>query len=190
MPKYTEWCPYCDAETDYDKGWRMVKCCECGAMLMPCDWCITNGIRSDEGSDCGQDPCAVYRNQKFKKSEHVGKRSKTMTIPLTWDTFESMLWERNAAWGNAPAYVVDYYLQKLKDNGGCSNPENNDPKIIMDNIAVNGYYGSFDNWRLPDEMDDDFIDRIELEYPGVEIFKDERVIILPSPTMESIIYGK
>ena len=189
MPKYTEWCTYCDAETEYDKGWREVRCSDCGRMLMPCDWCIVTNARQSDTCGPSSGDCILCDNPKFNKERRKPRKEKGSTIPMTWDNFEELLWKRNSEWGDAPAYVVDYYLEKLRNNGGCNNPENNDPKTIMDNIAVNGSYGPFDNWQRPDEADDDFIERMLETFEGAVILKDERVIILPSPTMEEIIYG-
>ena len=38
MSKYTEWCPECDAETDYNEPTPVI-CEGCGIVLLPCDAC-------------------------------------------------------------------------------------------------------------------------------------------------------
>lgn len=54
MLQYTEWCPYCGAETDYNEEWTHIKCKGCGRWLMPCDWCYA-GLH--KGSPAGLLPC-------------------------------------------------------------------------------------------------------------------------------------
>jgi len=39
MAKYTEWCPECDAETDYNENKPLI-CSGCGISLLPCDACL------------------------------------------------------------------------------------------------------------------------------------------------------
>lgn len=79
--KYTEWCPYCDAETDYNKDWEYVKCSGCGRLLMPCDWCamVLRSCSSDSGRGgwclCAEKApegfsCVIEADVRFKSNKN------------------------------------------------------------------------------------------------------------------------
>lgn len=48
MAKYTEWCPECDAETDYDEI-KLITCKGCGEILPPCDGCTLSTVPDADG---------------------------------------------------------------------------------------------------------------------------------------------
>ena len=47
--------------------------------------------------------------------------------------------------------------------------------VVVDNIAVNGDYGDFDDYKKDGESDEDFIDRAEGE--ALRVFPEERFVI-------------
>ena len=50
-----------------------------------------------------------------------------------------------------------------------------DPAIVVDNIAINGDYGDFDDYKNDDETDEEFIERVEDSC--YQIFPEERFVI-------------
>lgn len=50
-----------------------------------------------------------------------------------------------------------------------------DPAVVVDNIAINGDYGDFDDYKNDDETDEEFIERVEDSC--YQIFPDERFVI-------------
>ncbi len=67
-------------------------------------------------------------------------------------------------------------MQKKSSKKTGINSEHSEPSYIVDNIAINGDYGSFDDYKEENESDKDFIDRIKDE--AIAIFEEERYIIM------------
>lgn len=85
---YTEWCPYCGAETDYSEEWTHVKCSGCGRWLMPCDWCHVrlNGLDKPsrpidfKETPCGGEVtpgywCPIEEDKRFKCKRIIKKEN-------------------------------------------------------------------------------------------------------------------
>ena len=112
-----------------------------------------------------------------------------MLIKITFDRLVEMLEECRSTFcpNGIDDCVWDYYIGLLRDNGGCSHPENNDPQIIVNNMYVNGNWGDYSNYKSALETDKEFELRAISE--GAVVFPDERIVIYKSPVMEDIIYG-
>ena len=113
-----------------------------------------------------------------------------MFIPVDFDVFVGMCENRRSEFcgDNLPDCVFDFYMEKIKENHGCRNPENNHPSIIVDNIYVNGGWGEICEYQRKDESFDDFKKRISAE--GGKVFADENIVIGFSPVMLDIIYRR
>ena len=112
-----------------------------------------------------------------------------MLIKITFDRFVEMLEKRRLVFcpDGIDDCVWDYYIGLLRDNDGCYRLTNNDPKIIVDNLYVNGNWGDYSNYKSALETDEEFELRAIGE--GAVVFPDERIVIYKSPVMEDIIYG-
>ena len=73
-----------------------------------------------------------------------------------------------------PDCIWDYAKEIIKKTG--INSEHSEPSYVVDNIAINGDYGSFDDYKEKNESDKDFIDRIKNE--AIAIFEEERYILM------------
>lgn len=112
-----------------------------------------------------------------------------MYIEIEWDLFEELLDERRKLFCDEciPDCVWNYYIDRLKDNGGCHLSCNNYPHVIVDNLYINGNWGDYSDYKSALESDDEFELRAISE--GAIVFPDERIVIYKSPVMENIIYG-
>lgn len=113
-----------------------------------------------------------------------------MFIPVDFDVFVGMCENRRSEFcgDKLPDCVFDFYMEKIKKNHGCRNPENNDPAIIIDNIFVNGNWGEIGEYFRVGESIADFKRRITAE--GGKIFDDEKIVVGFSPVMFDIIYKR
>lgn len=75
-------------------------------------------------------------------------------------------------WGEIPDIVWDVLEQSVDDQIGFTNYN---PASIIDNVLVNGSYGDFDNYKMEDETDEEFVEREEGNC--MYIFPEERFII-------------
>lgn len=101
------------------------------------------------------------------------------TVEITMDTWLSLLENRRGlisprGW-TIPDCVWDYAVECLKDCGPSPDPAKNDPSYLVDNIAVNSEFHDFDECKLPDESDEDFIARVERN--AMAIFPEERIVL-------------
>lgn len=111
-----------------------------------------------------------------------------MFISLDFDVFVKMCEKRRAEFcgNNLPDCVFDFYMDKIKENHGCRNPENNAPELIVDNIFVNGNWGEIGAYFRVGESLTDFKRRITAE--GGKIFDDEKIVVGYSQVMFDIIF--
>ena len=103
------------------------------------------------------------------------------TVEITRDTWLSLLEDRRKlisprGW-TIPDCVWNYAVECLKDCGPFPDPAKNDPSYLVDNIAVNGNYRSFDDYRNTGESDEELIARVEDE--ALVIFPEEKIIVYP-----------
>ena len=101
------------------------------------------------------------------------------TVEITMSTWLSLLGGRRElisprGW-TIPDCVWNYAVEFLKDCGPSPDPAKNDPSYLVDNIAINGEYGSFDDYRNPGESDEELIARVEDE--AMAIFPEEEIIV-------------
>lgn len=100
-----------------------------------------------------------------------------LKIEIDIDTYIDMLEERKNnveqwfGW-TIPDIVWKYFLELLQE--GCI-PFNSDPHNVIDNLAVNGDYGNFDEYKEENETDEDFIERVQDEV--LAIFPEQRFLI-------------
>ncbi len=102
-------------------------------------------------------------------------------VKITADDYKNLLDKRRAnieKWFNwvIPDLVWDYFMEYIDD--GCmeyADPEHTTPNYVVDNLAVNGSYGDFDNYKKEGETDEEFIERAEDE--ALVVFEKERFVI-------------
>ncbi|MCD8208616.1 MAG: hypothetical protein LUD72_11815 [Bacteroidales bacterium] len=117
-----------------------------------------------------------------KVTENIIKRineSSEQTVTITMDDYIKLLNARRAeveprGW-TIPDCVWNYFIEIIEDCGTGDNPQHNSPSYVVDNIAVNGDYGNFDNYKEEGESDEDFIAREQDNC--MQIFPEERYII-------------
>ena len=56
--KVTEWCPYCDLETELEPIFQKQNCQECGEDILPCSMCIPDKV------DCSN--CPIENSKALK----------------------------------------------------------------------------------------------------------------------------
>lgn len=106
---------------------------------------------------------------------------------MSWENFETLLEERRDnvrdwwEW-DIPDMVWEYALELLRECDGLSDPELNCPSYIVDNIAVNGSWETFDDIRLSydeyrDLDDDQIADELEQKGDAIAIFSDEKIVL-------------
>lgn len=113
------------------------------------------------------------------------------TVEVPWELFESLLEARRAEFcpDGIPDCVWDYYINKIKDNYGCTNPKNNDPKVIVDNMHINSSWGFFSEYRTALESQQEF--ELRMLVQGAEkICPEDSIVIWSSPVMDNIIYER
>ena len=71
-----------------------------------------------------------------------------------------------------PEEVWEYIDESIDEKIGFTSY---DPSVVVDNIAINGDYGDFDNYKDEDETDEEFINRVEDEC--IRIYPEERFVI-------------
>lgn len=57
-----------------------------------------------------------------------------------------------------PDCLWDYFCDLVRE---CGLSGNTDPSFIVDNIAVNGDWGDFDNYKTHNETDEEFMQRVK-----------------------------
>lgn len=70
--------------------------------------------------------------------------------------------EKNFGW-TIPDGVYDYFCEMLEDGCGI-NPDNANPRYVIDNMVVNGDYGPIENYGLLDEFLDHAREKFAEEY--------------------------
>lgn len=101
------------------------------------------------------------------------------TVKITMGTWISLLEERREeirprGW-TIPDCVWNYAVEILEDCGPSPDPAKNAPSYLVDNIALNGDFLDFDECKLPDESDEDFIARVKRN--AMAIFPEERIVL-------------
>ena len=90
-----------------------------------------------------------------------------MIVQIDGDVFKEMLLERADSFNPAENYSEEFWIEvvdRLEDMGFMSDPQYNDPKYIIDNIAVNGEIFPVDEIR--DHLNDNDIEEFDEEYNG------------------------
>lgn len=114
---------------------------------------------------------------------------KEKCVQLPWELFRDMLEERrqdvNNWWGwEIPDCIWEDVMVLLEAMGGCPDPWNNRPSYIVDNLALNGSWATFEqlrkeyDWGLEKASDDEIIEYLEEEGHYVTIFPDEQMVLL------------
>ena len=113
-----------------------------------------------------------------------------MFIPVDFEVFTEACEDRRAIFcgDNLPDCVFYFYMDEIKKNGGCKNPANNNPFIIVDNIYINGNWGEISEYQYSGESDFDFEKRIANE--GGAVFREAGFVVGFSPVMFDIIYRR
>jgi len=101
------------------------------------------------------------------------------TIQIDIETYIDMLNDRKSfveeafGWTKMQDFpkVWEYVLNTVKYDGVSA--ENSNPKCFVDNIIVNGDYGSFDDYKEKNETDEDF----RVEERTIFIDKEERSVV-------------
>ncbi len=101
------------------------------------------------------------------------------TVGITMNTWISLLEERREkirarGWA-IPDCVWDYAMEIFKEGGAPRDPRECSPWIVVDNIALNSEFHDFDECKLPDESDEDFIARVKRN--AMAIFPEERIVL-------------
>lgn len=101
------------------------------------------------------------------------------TVEITMSTWLSLLEDRREVisprgW-TIPDCVWNYAVEILEDCGPSSDPAKNAPSYLVDNLAVNGDYGSFDDYRNTGESDEELIARVKNR--ALVIFPEEKIIV-------------
>lgn len=82
--------------------------------------------------------------------------------------------EKNHNW-TIPDIVWDYFINSLEEG---IIPYNTSPSYVVDNIAVNGDYGNFEDMKYPGETDEEFIERIKDDCLYIDIENKFAIISL------------
>ena len=89
------------------------------------------------------------------------------TIEIPIDTYIAMLEDRKKYvedcfdWTKMQDFPALWkYALSIVEDCGVS-PENTDPKYFVDNLIINGHYGSFDDFKERRETDEEFIYRVK-----------------------------
>ncbi len=70
-----------------------------------------------------------------------------------------------------PDCLWDYFCDMIET---CGISGNTNPSYVVDNAIINGDYGDFDNYKHPNESDDNFIRRVIDD--AFYINKEERIV--------------
>lgn len=107
-------------------------------------------------------------------------------IQVPWYIFEELLDRRREWWDDGqhreiPNSVWEFTLEIIRECGGMSSPEFNDPAYIVDNLVVNGSWEEYDEFRKysPEYADvpDDELGDAAYKRGAVAVFPDERLIL-------------
>lgn len=79
--------------------------------------------------------------------------------------------ENNFGW-TIPPIVWDFFLDKLRD--GCVPPDTN-PSVVVDNIAINGYYGYIEDYIYGERTEE--VVREDAEVNALAYFPNENYVI-------------
>lgn len=101
------------------------------------------------------------------------------TVEVTMGTWIALLEERREeirprGW-TIPDCIWNYAVELFEECGAPANPAVCAPDYIVDNIAVNGEYGTFDDYRNPGESDEELIARVKDD--ALAIFPEEEIIL-------------
>ena len=101
------------------------------------------------------------------------------TVEITMDTWISLLEDRREeirprGW-TIPDCVWNYAIELFEECGAPGDPKICDPAYIVDNLAVNSDYGTFDDYRNPGESDEELISRMEDR--ALAVFPEEEIIL-------------
>ena len=101
------------------------------------------------------------------------------TVEITMNTWISLLEKRREeirprGW-LIPDCIWNYVIKLFKDCGPLANPVRNSPDNLVDNIAVNSDFGTFDDYRKPGESDEELIAR--MKYEAIAVFPEEEIIL-------------
>ena len=109
-------------------------------------------------------------------------------VLISWDVFQELLEQRRRnveewwSW-TIEDCVWDYAMEILEDLGGLQDPELNSPSYIVDNIAVNSEWQTFDEFRKYEEeeakdlSDDELISYLEERGDYENLFPEERIVL-------------
>lgn len=106
---------------------------------------------------------------------------------ISWENFEDLLCTRRDnvrdwwSW-EIPDCIWDYAVELLAETDGLRDPELNTPSYIVDNIAVNGSWETFDDLRrFYDEYrgmnDEQIADELEQTGKAFAVFRDEKIVM-------------
>jgi hypothetical protein len=87
-------------------------------------------------------------------------------------------------WGwSIPECIWEYALELLRESDGLHDPGLNTPSYIVDNIAVNGSWSSFD-YLTPEYYPeyeglsgDELADAIEDRGNAIAVFREEKIVL-------------
>ncbi len=103
---------------------------------------------------------------------------------IEWEMFEMLLDDRRRdLWEDSiDDCVWEYAMELLRESDGLPDPGLNYPSYIVDNIAVNGSWESFDDLRRfydkYSDMDDDQIaDELEQTGDAIAVFREEKIVL-------------
>ena len=101
------------------------------------------------------------------------------TVEITMNTWISLLEKRREeirprGW-LIPDCIWNYVIELFEDCGPLADPVRNAPDILVDNIAVNSKFGTFDDYRKPGESDEELIAR--MKYEALAVFPEEEIIL-------------
>ena len=103
---------------------------------------------------------------------------------ISWENFEDLLCTRRDSvrdW-EIPDCIWDYAMELLRETDGLQDPELNTPSYIVDNIAVNSSWETFDDLRkFYDEYrgmnDEQIADELEQTGRAIAVFRDEKIVL-------------
>lgn len=106
---------------------------------------------------------------------------------ISWENFEELLCTRRdnvREWWSweIPDCIWDYAMELLEETDGLRDPELNTPSYIVDNIAVNSSWETFDDLRkFYDEYrgmnDKQIADELEQAGNAFAVFRDEKIVM-------------
>lgn len=103
-----------------------------------------------------------------------------MTVEIDMDIYLDLLdnrrkfCEEKYDW-TCPNCVWDYVVDLIEQCG--IDKRFSDPKYVVDNLIVNGDYGSIDNYKDEDETDEQYIERVKDNLDFIEYFPEDRIVL-------------